>query len=588
MWALLPLLGGAGRRVVPDVHGMSRHHAACPSIRIRRATAFTLAAAFVLAAFSPADAFARNASQKADTAATKANKAAAAKQSGSMNALASHRVGLVVARVPNAGTTFRWTARGAAHVWCSLDHGPAGPCASPKSFSGLQAGRHSFAVSAWNKRVRKSVRVSWTAGIPVPNRAPTLSTLSIARSSSAGSLGLALVSAPPATTTSNTATFAWTADKADRVWCSLDDGTGGPCTSPTVITGLEAGPHSFVVSAWNNQARRSVKAFWTVTGSGSPAPGSGSSASPAPSLSTPSTTPATTTTTSTGTVREAAPGQVAAAVAASNSGDTVICTGGAQPKLTLSKSFDAPGITIKCGSGSYFQGVDTNGQSGYTFDAVESRLPVEVNDYNITPFYLHGTSERIKLTGAFKLSGGYDAIKVYGGCKDCVIDDGGAASDVTGFGGDGIHLNGFTNMRIVSVRIHDPYNGNTPEHNDGIHAQAGTGLYIGPGVRLSATNGPRSDVDSAGLFINSEGGLSNVEIDGVKIQSWQIGRGMQLLGVNGAAIIRNPVVTDCGIAGQSPPITLDAATGGHIDLYGVSKAAVYFNSAAGERATVFH
>jgi hypothetical protein len=317
-------------------------------------------------------------------------------------------------------------------------------------------------------------------------------------------------------------------------------------------------------------AKRSTKATWTVLS------GKGRSAR-------------TSKPTRTGTLRKAGPGEVNSVIAASAPGDTVLCRGGIQPKLTLTKSFPAPGITITCDPGSYFQGIDTNSQSGYTFDGIESRLPVEVNDYNITPFYLHGTSERITLTGAFKLSGGYDAIKVYGGCKDCVIDDGGAASDVTGFGGDGIHLNGFTNMRINSIHIHDPYNGYTPEHNDGIQAQAGNGLYIGPGVRLSATNGPRSDTDSAGMFINSEGGLSNVTIGSPKIQAWQIGRAIQVLGVNGTTIIRNLTITDCGITGSSPPITLGAnTTDQRFDLTGINHNDVYFNNTLAKRQTGWH
>jgi hypothetical protein len=292
--------------------------------------------------------------------------------------------------------------------------------------------------------------------------------------------------------------------------------------------------------------------------------------------------------TSTGTTRRATPGQVGAAIAASKPGDTVICTGGANPKLTLNVSFAAPGITIQCDSGSYFQGVDTNGQSGYTFDGIESRLPVEVNDYNITPFYLHGTSERINLTGAFKFSGGYDAIKVYGGCRDCVIDDGGAASYLSGYGGDGIHVNGATNLRIVSIAIGAPWSGGpTPEHNDGIHAQAFNNLYIGPGVRIEAL-GPRSDVDSAGIFIQKDGGAANgFLLEGAKIH-WQIGRGMQLMWIDGSCVIRGLQITDSGIAGVSPPLTLDANAGQRIDLYGLAKSDVYFNSSAGQAATVFH
>ena len=111
---------------------------------------------------------------------------------------------------------------------------------------------------------------------------------------------------------------------------------------------------------------------------------------------------------------------MATAINASAAGDTVICTGGAQPKLTLSKSFPAPGITIRCDSGSYFEGIDTNGQSGYTFDGITSRVPVEAwKTYDITPFYLAGTfGTGSSWTGAFRAgSGGYDGIKVYGGLQ---------------------------------------------------------------------------------------------------------------------------------------------------------------------------
>ena len=494
---------------------------------------------------------------------------AEAQAARSAKTLLSHRVGVSIVRKQSTGTTFAWTVKRADRVWCSLDGGTAGKCSSPKAYPGLRSGRHSFVVSGWNKRTAESMMVTWTAGQARPHRAHTVSTFLRAKNTLPGSLRLGLVKLPTTTTASKRATFAWTVDGAVAVSCSLDRGRVRPCAGSIAYSGLRRGRHSFVVTARNKSAMRSTTAVWTVT--------SGKARSARRS-----------TLRGLGTVREAGPGQVASVIAASAAGDTVRCKGGVQPKLTLTKSFPAPGITVTCDAGSYFQGIDTNGQSGYTFDAIESRLPVEVNDYNITPFYLHGNSERITLTGAFKLSGGYDAIKVYGGCKDCVIDDGGAASDVTGFGGDGIHLNGFTNMRIVSIHIHDPYNGYTPEHNDGIQAQAGTGLYIGPGVRLNATNGPRSDIDSAGIFINSEGGLSNVTIDAPKIQSWQIGRAIQVLGVNGTTILKNLTITDCGTS-NSPPITLGAnTTDQRFDLTGIARKHVYFNDEIAKNQTAWH
>ena len=288
-----------------------------------------------------------------------------------------------------------------------------------------------------------------------------------------------------------------------------------------------------------------------------------------------------------GVVREASQGQVAAVLANANAGDTIVCTGGAQSKLVLTRSFAAPGVVVRCGAGSYFQGVDTNGQSGYTFDGIESRLPVEVNDYNVTPFYLHGASARITITGAFRFTGGYDAIKVYGGCRDCVIDDGGAASDLSNYGGDGIHVNGATNLRIVSVAIDSPSTLPSPEHNDGIHAQAFSNLYIGPGVRITAL-GTRSDVDSAGIFIQKADAAANgLLIEGTRIR-WQIGRGMQMMFIDGSCVLRNVEITDSGILGASPPLTLDASQGQRIDLYGINRSDVYFNSSTGESATTFH
>lgn len=289
-----------------------------------------------------------------------------------------------------------------------------------------------------------------------------------------------------------------------------------------------------------------------------------------------------------GTVRDAKDGEVLAAIAASKDEDTVLAVGGAHRLLRLEKSFSGPGPFIRTDPSSYFKGIVTNSKSGYDFNGISSILPVEPNNYDITPFYLQGTSERIRLTGAFKLSGGYDAIKVYGGSKDCVIDDGGAASMLSGYGGDGIHINQSTNLRVVSIGIGAPWQlGQTPEHNDGIHAQDFNNLYLGPGVRIEAL-GPRADVDSGGMFIRGEPGASGLIIDGVTIH-WQIGRAFQLIDIDGKVEIKKISIHDSGIPGDSPAITFGVKETERVDVYemiGFDKDDCYWNY--GENRTFFH
>jgi hypothetical protein len=176
--------------------------------------------------------------------------------------------------------------------------------------------------------------LTWTAGpARQQHHALTVSTFLRARNALAGSLRLGLVKSPTRTTASKKAAFAWTVDGAPAVSCALDGGKAHPCAGSVTYSHLAPGRHSFVVSARNMSAKRSTKATWTVLA------GKGRSAR-------------TSKPTRTGTLRKAGPGEVNSVIAASAPGDTVLCRGGIQPKLTLTKSFPAPGITITCDPGS--------------------------------------------------------------------------------------------------------------------------------------------------------------------------------------------------------------------------------------------
>ena len=71
--------------------------------------------------------------------------------------------------------------------------------------------------------------------------------------------GLAFRSVPEANT-SPPARIAWTVQGTGHVWCSLDEGTAGSCSSPTSYAGVSAGAHWFVVTAWNAKSKVTVKA----------------------------------------------------------------------------------------------------------------------------------------------------------------------------------------------------------------------------------------------------------------------------------------------------------------------------------------
>ena len=124
-------------------------------------------------------------------------------------------------------------AGGGATFQCSLDNSAWVACTSPRNYSALTMGVHTFEV-----RVRDAVgnydptpaTRTWSVDLTPPNTT--------------------IVSGPTGTQASASATFTFSSNEANSTFeCKLDTGTYAACTSPANFTSLAQGPHTFAVRA---------------------------------------------------------------------------------------------------------------------------------------------------------------------------------------------------------------------------------------------------------------------------------------------------------------------------------------------------
>src|SRR5947208_529438 len=158
----------------------------------------------------------------------------------------------------SAGFSFTASESGASFA-CKLDAGSWGSCSSPKSYSALAVGTHTFSVratdAAGNVDATPAVG-SWTVEkepAPPADTTPPQTTLT---------------SQPPAATTETSAGFSFTASESGASFaCKLDAGSWGSCSSPKSYSALAVGTHTFSVratdAAGNVDATPAVGS-WTV------------------------------------------------------------------------------------------------------------------------------------------------------------------------------------------------------------------------------------------------------------------------------------------------------------------------------------
>ncbi|MDZ5622522.1 right-handed parallel beta-helix repeat-containing protein [Nocardioides sp. HM23] len=146
---------------------------------------------------------------------------------------------------PAAGLTFE----------CKLDTGSFEPCTTPKAYTGLSVGQHTFEVRAKDQAGntdQSSASRSWTIQAPADTTAPDTS----------------ISAQPPATTVETNASFGFTSTETGSTFeCKLDTGGYEPCTTPKAYTGLAVGQHTFSVRAKDaagNQDQSAASYSWTI------------------------------------------------------------------------------------------------------------------------------------------------------------------------------------------------------------------------------------------------------------------------------------------------------------------------------------
>jgi hypothetical protein len=149
--------------------------------------------------------------------------------------------------------TFTFSASEAGSTFeCRLDGAAYAPCASPRAFTALPEGTHTFQVRATDPAGNTDptpAAHTWTVDLTAPETT--------------------VDSGPADPTTATDATFTFSANEAGSTFdCSLDGGAFAACTSPVTYTGLAPGAHTFAVRARDPAGNTDASAAtysWTVS-----------------------------------------------------------------------------------------------------------------------------------------------------------------------------------------------------------------------------------------------------------------------------------------------------------------------------------
>jgi hypothetical protein len=132
----------------------------------------------------------------------------------------------------NATFTFSGDGDPTASLWCRMDDQAFAQCSSPKSYTGLADGSHTFGVKEVDPFGHSSGVTTYTWTIDTVHPLVTIT------------------DKPPLLTNRTTASFGFSANRAGSAFeCRLDGGSFNSCTSPKLYKDLGNGSHTFAVRA---------------------------------------------------------------------------------------------------------------------------------------------------------------------------------------------------------------------------------------------------------------------------------------------------------------------------------------------------
>jgi hypothetical protein len=150
--------------------------------------------------------------------------------------------------------SFSFSANKPSSVFeCKLDTGGFGNCTSPRLYSGLDDGAHTFSVRATSLgNTGLTTEYAWTVDTVAPDTVIT--------------------STPPALSSSASANFSFSSSEAGSTFaCGLDAGGTTSCESPKTFAGLGDGTHTFrveAVDAAGNVDTTPAAYSWQIAGVG--------------------------------------------------------------------------------------------------------------------------------------------------------------------------------------------------------------------------------------------------------------------------------------------------------------------------------
>jgi hypothetical protein len=147
----------------------------------------------------------------------------------------------------NASPSFSFSSEAGASFQCALDGASFAACSSPKSYSSLADGSHTFQVKASDAAGNTGTAASYTW---------TIDTVAATAS---------ITASPTNPSTSSSASFSFSSEAGATFQCAIDGAAFAACASPKSYTGLADGSHTFQVKATDAAGNTGAAASYTWT-----------------------------------------------------------------------------------------------------------------------------------------------------------------------------------------------------------------------------------------------------------------------------------------------------------------------------------